>query len=267
MSDRELREYYRNKSAKPTYFTVRNDSVKLFCATAGNDTLPPLLLVHGAPGAWYGSRNVLDDTLLQQHYHIIAVDRLGYNMSRFKGKRRAVTSITTQAVAIHEALRLNKSRKKGIVMGSSFGGPIAAKLAIMYPEDFYHVVMLAAAIDPKKEKFWWFHRYIVQAPLKWCLPRFINNATDEKMSHVKELEKLQLEWSNLNIPATVVQGGADDIVDPANLDFAREQLKGKKADFIFLPTVKHMIRWERADLVKEILLTHVMNSPMADGTK
>lgn len=122
MTEKEIKKYYRDKPVKPTYFTIENDSVSLFCATTGSDTLPPLLLVHGAPGAWYGSRNLLDDTMVQKQYHIITMDRLGYNKSRFKKKRNAVTSIEMQAIAIHEALRLNRSNKTGVVMGSSFGG-------------------------------------------------------------------------------------------------------------------------------------------------
>src|SRR5438876_10307528 len=82
MTEKELRTYYKNKP-QPGYHTIQNDSVRLFCATAGADTLPPLLLIHGAPGAWYGSRNFLADPVLQQHYHMIAIDRLGYNKSRF----------------------------------------------------------------------------------------------------------------------------------------------------------------------------------------
>jgi pimeloyl-ACP methyl ester carboxylesterase len=254
MTDREVRAYYRDKTNKPVFFTIENDSVRLFCATSGADTLPPLLLIHGAPGAWYGSRNFLEDSLLQQHYHIIAVDRPGYNKSRFRGKRKAVTSITLQAVAIHEALRLNRSRQTGVVVGSSYGAPIAAKLAVLYPQYFHHLLMLAPAIDPDKEKFWWFHPYVRRGPVRWFLPRFINNATDEKFAHVKELRQLLPEWEKIAVPVTVVQGGADRIVDPANLDFARSQLAGKQAAFIFLPDAGHLIRWRNADVVRNILL-------------
>lgn len=261
MTSKELNAYYANKP-RPTYFTIQNDSVSLFCATAGADTLPPLLLIHGAPGAWYGNRNILGDTLLQQHYHIIAVDRLGYNKSRFKNKRRAVTSITTQAIAIHEALRLNRSFKTGVVLGSSYGGPIAAKMAVLYPTAFHHLIMLAPAIDPAKEKFWWFNPYIHHGPLRWLLPRFVNHATDEKYAHVKELTNMLGDWSRINIPVTVVQGDADRIVDPANLDFARKQLQGKQAAFIVVPNAGHLIRLQHEELVRSLLLKQalVMNN-------
>jgi pimeloyl-ACP methyl ester carboxylesterase len=263
-TNRELKKYYRDKPVKPTYFTIKNDSVELFCATTGADTLPPLLLIHGAPGAWYGSRVFLDDSLLQKHFHIIAIDRPGYNKSRFNGKRKAVTSIEIQAIAIHEALRLNKSTQKGTIVGSSYGGPIAAKLVILYPDNFNHLVLLAAAIDPDKEKFWWFNKWVHHGPVRWLLPRFINHATDEKYSHVKELRKLLPDWQKIVVPVTVVQGGADKIVNPVNFEFAKTQLKNKKADFIFLPDAGHLIRWQRPELVKNILLhpstQHTVNS-------
>jgi pimeloyl-ACP methyl ester carboxylesterase len=254
MTDKEINNHYKNKSVKPTYFTIKNDSVSLFCATTGSDTLPPLLLVHGAPGAWYGSRNLLDDTIVQKQYHIIAVDRPGYNKSRFNGKRGAVTSIETQAIAIHEALKLNKSSKTGVVMGSSFGGPIAAKIAIMYPDRFHQLVMLAPAIDPEAEKYWWFHLFIRGGLVRAMMPRFVNNATDEKFAHAEELRKLLPEWSKLSIPVTMVQGGEDNIVYPSNIDFAKKALLGKPAEFVFLPASGHMIRSQNPDIVRSIVL-------------
>src|ERR1700755_1565884 len=84
MTENQVKEYYKNKPVKPLYFTIQNDSVTLFCATTGAATLPPLLLIHGAPGAWYGNRNLLDDPALQKHFQVISVDRLGYDKSEFK---------------------------------------------------------------------------------------------------------------------------------------------------------------------------------------
>lgn len=253
-NDRDIREHYANRAIKPTYYTIQNDSLKLFVAATGSDTLPPLLLIHGAPGAWYGYLNMIDDTLLQRRFHIIAVDRLGYNHSSFK-KKRFVTSIETQARAALLALSLNRSRQKGVVLGRSFGAPIAAQMAILQPQHFSQLVMLAAAIDPAKEKFWWFSK-----PAKWWivrlwLPHRLNVATFEKFAHAKELEKLSKQWPKLQVPTTVVQGGKDWIVDPTNLDFARQQLVNKSANFIFLPEAGHLISNSHPELVRKLVLS------------
>ena len=264
MTKKELDAYYADKTVKPTFFTIQNDSVKLFCAATGADTLPPLLLIHGAPGAWYGSRNMLDDSILRQRFHVIAMDRPGYNHSRFKNRRSAVTSIGLQATIIHEALRLNRSRKKAIVLGSSYGAPIAAELSMRYPHVVSHLVMLAAAIDPEKEKFWWFHKYIRKGPAYWFLPRFLKTATDEKFAHRKELALLHQRWAQLQVPATIVQGGADNIIDPANFEYAKKQLAGKNAAFVYIPEAGHMLRFRQSALIREILLKRIDENRLPD---
>ncbi|WP_428659084.1 alpha/beta fold hydrolase [Runella sp.] len=264
-NERDLRKHYANKSIKPTYYTIQNDSLRLFVATTGADTLPPLLLIHGAPGAWYGYLNMVDDSILQSKYHIIAVDRLGYNHSKFR-KKSYVTSIDLQARAAALALSLNHSRQKGVLLGRSFGAPIAAKVAILNPNRFNKLVMLAPAIDPAKEKFWWFSK-----PAKWWvvrvwLPHRINVASFEKFAHSKELEKLALEWPLLQVPTTVVQGGKDWIVDPSNLDFARLKLAEKQAQFIFLPEAGHLISHSHPDLVRELVITPFQRTVAAPAT-
>jgi pimeloyl-ACP methyl ester carboxylesterase len=250
-SDKEISAHYAHRAVEPTFYTIENDSLKLFAATIGADTLPPLLLVHGAPGAWYGYLNMMDDSLLQQKFHIIAVDRLSYNHSKHK-KRRFVTSIETHAKAALLGLSLNHSRQKGVLLGRSFGAPIAAKMAMIAPTQFERLVMLAPAIDPAKEKFWWF-----STPAKWWivrmwLPRRLNVATFEKFAHVNELEKLKKEWSTLRVPTTVVQGGKDWIVDPSNLEYARRQIT--HAQLILLPEAGHLISYSHPSLVRELVM-------------
>ena len=153
-----------------------------------------------------------------------------------------------------EALRLNRSREKGIILGSSYGAPIALEIAVQHPEKFHHLFLLAPAIDPDKEKFWWFHKYIRRGPIHWFMPRFLKTATDEKFAHVKELHKLEPLWQQLSIPVTMIQGGTDNIVDPSNLDFAKKQLEGKQAEFIYLPEAGHLLRFHEPKLLRESLL-------------
>jgi len=259
-SDREIREHYANRTVKPTFYTIQNDSLKLFVATVGADTLPPLLLIHGAPGAWYGYLNMLDDSLLQKKFHMIAVDRLGYNHSSLR-KKRFVTSIEIQAKAAGLALSLNHSHKKGVVLGRSYGAPIAGQLAILQPRHFDKLVMIAPAIDPEREKFWWFSK-----PAKWWiirmwLPHRLNVATFEKFAHTKELEKLQKQWTELSVPTMVIQGGQDWIVDPKNLDFARRELLQREVSFIYLPEASHFITSTHQGLVRELIIKPFQSSP------
>ncbi len=254
MSEKEVKQHYADREVKPTFFTIRNDSIELFCATTGIDTLPPLLLIHGAPGGWFSGIGILDDPDLQKKFHIIAVDRIGYGKSKYKKRRKPVTSIEMQATAIHESLRLNRSFKPAVVYGTSYGAPIAARMITRYPGDFSHLVMVGGAIDPEQEKFWWFHRYANGLFVRLAMPRFINTASAEKFAHISELQKILPFWKDIRVPVTVIHGSEDNIVPVTNLDFARTQLKGTKAIFILAEGSGHLVRRSNPQLIKHILM-------------
>ena len=258
MTDREIRQHYTQREAlgfhtKPTFHTIENDTAKLFVATTGADTLPPLLLIHGAPGAWYGYIQMVDDTALQHRFQILSVERPGYGHSRKRGQR-SVREIDQQAGRIALALSLNRSGKPAIVMGRSYGAPVALRLATMMPQRIGHLVLISAAIDPDKEKFWWFSKFGRSPFIQWALPRPLNTATDEKYAHVTELKKLVPQWARLQTPVTVLQGGTDWIVDTTNFTFAKRMLAGKRAEFVFLPQSGHLITNSNPDLIRSLIV-------------
>ncbi|OIN61290.1 alpha/beta hydrolase [Arsenicibacter rosenii] len=258
MTEREIREHYAGRPLKPTFYTIDTDTSRLFVAATGADTLPPLLLIHGAPGAWYGYIRMLDDTLLSKQYHVISVDRPGYHKSRISGpwrKRRKQYTLGWQANTIAQALRLNHSGKPATVLGRSYGAPVAARLAADYPAQISQLFLVSPAIDPDAEKFYWFSTWGKFPLIQAFLPKFLNIATHEKFTHADELRKLLPSWSQIQAPVTVMQGGRDWIINACNFDFAKCVLDGKPANFIFLPEAGHLITNSHAELVRSLLLT------------
>ncbi len=258
MTDHEIRQHYAQRESlgfrvRPTFHTIENDTAKVFVATTGADTLPPLLLIHGAPGAWYGYIRMVDDTALQRRFQILSVERPGYGHSR-KGRQRSIPEIDQQAGRIALALSLNHSGKPAIVLGRSYGAPIALRLATMQPQRVGHLMLISSAIDPDREKFWWFSKFGKSPLVQWALPRPLNTATDEKYAHVAELKKLLPHWSALQTPVTVLQGGTDWIVDTMNFSFAKRMLTGKRAEFMFLPQSGHLITNSNPDLIRSLVL-------------
>jgi len=252
----DVRRYLAASSLKPTFHTIERDSMKLFCLTTGSDTLPPLLLVHGAPGNWFDLRNMLDDTFLRKKFQVIVIDRPGYGNSRKKDGRKAhsITSIDRQAHQIALALTLNRSGEKAIVLGRSYGGPIAARIAMLNPDKVKHLIMVAPPVDPSLEKFYWFSSWGNRKYIRFFLPGEFNTATDEKFDHVAQLEKLSRHWTSLQMEMTVVQGGDDWVVDPANLDFSRRMLPPLLTKFVYLPKAGHAITETHPELIRELIL-------------
>lgn len=253
ISAKEVRRHYADKKVKPKEIFIKNDTLSLSLASMGPDTLPMLLLIHGAPGSLWGYMNLMDDEDLQKHFHIVSVDRVGYGKSRLK-KRRYVTSIETQANALLPVFSLNKSDQKVIVLGRSYGAPIAARLTSMAPDKVKELIMVSPVIDPETERFFWFSKWGRMSFVQLFLPAAFNAATAEKYSHADELRKMLPVWERISVPTTVIQGGNDWIADPSNIDFAKKHIKSKRAQYIFLYNAGHMITFSHAAMIKEMLL-------------
>jgi len=256
ISAKQVRKHYAAKKVKPEERIIKNDTLALCIASVGADTLPMLLLIHGAPGSLWGYMNLMDDEDLQKRFHIVSVDRVGYGKSRLKMKKkhRYVTSIATQANALLPVFDLNKSKEKVTVLGRSYGAPIAAKLVSLEPDKVKELIMVSPVIDPEKEKFYWFSKWGRNSFIQLFLPGEFNTATAEKYSHSDELKKLLPVWHNLDVPTTVIQGGNDWIADPTNIDFAKKHIKSKRAQYIFLHKAGHMITYTHLSMIKEMLL-------------
>lgn len=252
-SDKELAQHYQNKKVKPTYHKINflNRHVH-YAKVSLNDTLPLLVFIHGAPGFWYGYMNLMDDSLLQTKYKMISVDRLGYGKS---GYGKAELSTQMQALSILEIVEQeNKSNKKVALLGRSYGAPIAAWLAINYPQNIDKLFMVSPVIDPQHEKFYWFSGIGKWKLTQLFLPDVLNVATKEKYAHITEMKKMQNKWKNLYVPSYVLTGENDNIADTANFSFAKKFLTNNNVYFNKLKNTGHLITYERAGYVKELLM-------------
>lgn len=249
---RDVRKHYANRT-KPQLLCIKNDTLCIQVASSGADTLPLLLLIHGAPGAWWGYMNMLDDTILQKKFHIVSVDRLGYGNSWLK-RRKPIGSIETQAQCLLNVLNLNKSCEPAIILGRSYGAPIAAKMASMKPEAFKQLIMVSPVIDPDNERFYWFSKYGRNPLVQLFLPREFNTATKEKYMHSEELRKLLPVWEKLSTPVVVIQGGNDWIGDPVNIEFAKKKISSQKSQYITFPNAGHMLTYSHLETIKQLII-------------
>lgn len=237
-----------------THFIEHTDT-RLHFVSLGDPYAPPILFIHGAPGNWKAYNTLLQDSVLRSRFHIISVDRLGYGKSR-KRKQKVVTSIVQQADAIVEALHVNLSGEKALIVGRSYGAAIAAEIGIRYAEKTKNIFLISPVIDPDKEKYFWF----AYAAKHWFVRQFLSldliAATDEKFAHERELRKIQEDWHNLRVPTTVFMGGRDWIADLGNFHFAKKKLKKENSKFIYIPDAGHMI----AETHPQIVLSEILDT-------
>lgn len=210
---------------------------------------PPLLFVHGSPGAWDAFKGYFKRDSLIQRYKMMSVDRPGFGYSDF-GKHEP--SIEKQAAYIAPILKAQK--EPVILVGHSLGGPVIARLAMDYPEYVKALVFIAPSIDPNLEKTKWIQYPAHWKATRWLVPRVLRVTNEEILPLKKELEKMLPLWNKITIPVIFVQGGKDNLVPKENLDFAKKVLTATQIKAFFYPDYNHFIPFTHPDIVEKAIL-------------
>lgn len=256
VTEKEIKVHYDSLSFKPDYKIVEGNRFSIFTANFGSDSLPLVLMLHGAPGRWEGFRKQLDDSTFHSKYHLMAPDRPGYGKSYYKRKYRK-TNITKQAELLLEVLKLNKSESKPILIGRSYGAPVAAYMAYKNPEKFSKLILMSPAVNPAAEKFFWFSKYGKWPPIRWIIPKRMKTATDEKVDHVKELCDLEPIWDQIITPTVLMYGGRDWVVSKENFEYVKQRINPQYLkEVIFIPDGGHRISRSHADVLKRVINTN-----------
>lgn len=260
LTDKELATHFKTTVAQPKYNTLTTTlgTMHYVQLTPSNNNLtqPLIVFVHGAPGAWYGYLEYLEDSLLATKATMISIDRPGYGKSGTKVE----VSIQKQAALIATVIANQKQGRKVVLVGRSYGSPICARIAMDNPQLVDGMLLIASAIDPDLEKFWWFSKLGKWKVVRLFLPKLLNKATDEKFAHVAQLRTMDSLWHTITIPTIAVQGGNDNIINPKNLDYAKRKLTGTNAQFIYEPTFTHFIASQQPQYVKHIIINKLLPS-------
>lgn len=117
---------------------VEANGAKVHVIEAGRDG-PPILMIHGA------SANAREFTFtlaprLQDDFRVLMADRPGHGYS---GRPEAAETLEVQAAQMAAVLRKLAPEQKAVVVGHSYGGAVALRLALDYPDLVNGVVLLA----------------------------------------------------------------------------------------------------------------------------
>jgi len=253
MSDRQITKHYKNRHIKPVMKYLSYKDYHILHAIVGDTSKPLLLFIHGSPGAWYSYMKLMDDSALLANYRMIAVDRIGFDKSNYGV---AITSIDEHVNYLEKLVaEYNITGQKVFVMGSSYGGPIAASFAAHNPKLVQELFLLSPVIDPASEKIFWFSYMARLSFINMWLHQSLNVASEEKFTHKKELRRLKPLWKDIRCKTTVVMGKNDWMASPRNLAFAQKMLTNANgADFYLLDNTGHVILYHNPGLVKKLLL-------------
>ena len=255
-TDKQLRESFSKKGQNVQIYhdTIFGTSIRYIADKKQNKNLKTVIFVHGAPGSSADFLKYLQDTTLQKMANLVAVDRLGYGFSEY-GKPE--TSIAKQANTIAEIAKKYNDNKI-ILVAWSYGGPIIGKMAMDNP-NYQHLVMLAPAVSAKDEKYFWLGNLAKWKATKWLVPTPLVVAETEKLSHQKELKKLEPNWSKIKTSITYFQGNKDFLVPYKNMAFLKSKIDTTLLKTITLKGRNHFIPFTEYKRIKKELIKIIGN--------
>jgi pimeloyl-ACP methyl ester carboxylesterase len=125
------------------------DGVRVHYQEAGQSDAPAMILIHGfAASNLVWSKVLLE--IAEQGFRVIAPDLLGYGYSE-KPRRFDYTILRQAQMVVSLMKRLGIER--GVVVGSSYGGAIAATIALDHPELVEKLILIGAVTNNKPTRY------------------------------------------------------------------------------------------------------------------
>ena len=259
-TDKELAVEFREQRLRPAvhYYRVREPGEAprtiRFMETPtvpGDSLLPVILFVHGAPSSLSFFNEFFKDTTLLNRAQLVSVDRPGYGYSDFG---RVETSIVRQAELLQPLIDRYRKAPYLMIVGSSYGGSVSARLAMNNPNRVNHVVFVSSALGPGLERTYSIS-YFADSPLiHWVVPPLLRLANDEKLAHRQALEAILPDWPKIRSNITMLHGQRDELVYPTNVSFAQAHLINARVKQFLLPENRHDIVFNKRQYMTDIIL-------------
>lgn len=219
--------------------------------SAGNPKGRKVLFIHGTPGDASDWTRFM--RRIPEGQHRLAVDRPGFGQS---GPGAPVVALSDQACAIAALARTGQG--PAVVVGSSYGGPVALQLAADHPQLVSGVLLVGAAGDPEREKTHPLQRLAATRAARGLLPRALAHSNAELLALRRELEDLGEGIGGIRAPVTILQGLDDTLVPAENSAYLAARLVGAvRRRVVFVERAGHFLHILFAELVEEAL-RHVL---------
>lgn len=250
VSDAEARKIFARQNLAVVIISKKICSRNMHYAQTGNDTLPTVVFIHGSPGSWNAFVRYLYDKDLLMTYRLISIDRPGFGYSDFGN----TCNLQKQSDLISALLQSLSNGKAIHLVGHSLGGPLIIKIAADHPELISSLVILAGAVDPSLENKEYWRPVIAYTPLRLLVPSAMRYSNDELWYLKKDLKKLKDDFAKVICPALIFHGDKDNLVPPANADYAKKMLIHSRTETTIFTGANHFIVWSKYTEIKEALL-------------
>ena len=251
-SDKALKKKCKKKHL---HYSIKYDSFenKLYRYLEMNTfpEAPTIIFVHGAPGSATAFTAYFEDTTLTNHYNMVILDRPGYGYSDYGH----YLSLEKQAEWIKSLVLKNFKQNPVFLIGHSFGGSIVARAAVLLDTAINGTIMIAPALDPENEKYFWFGKLGKWKSTRWLVSKALQISADEKYNHEASLKSIEPDWGNLKTPIMHIHGNKDKLVPFVNLAYSKHVFDSAVLEAAVWENDGHLIPFNKvSELTQSIYL-------------
>ncbi|MCF6182688.1 alpha/beta fold hydrolase [Lutibacter sp.] len=205
-----------------------------------------IVFIHGSIGSALDFKKYMLDSILRKKSNLITYDRIGYGIYQ--------TGNVQESIAFEkemlEDLTRNLNPKKTILVGYSYGGPIAMASKKKYKK----IILLAPAMYSSEEKMPWLLNFYKWKITRWLVPKTWQAASKEKLSHKADLQYFEKLWNENPSTIICIQGADDWIVPYQNSLLLQQQISPEKFKLVTLKNAGHGLVWTNFKEIKQVLI-------------
>jgi len=191
-------------------------------------------------------KNYLSDSILNMKANLISYDRIGYGINQTGNVQE---SIAFEVEMLEEIIE-NLNEKEIILVGYSYGGPIV----LASKRNYKKIVLLAPAVYSEVEPMHWGLNIYKWKATRWLLPAVWRAASKEKLSHKKDLQQFENDWSLTPSNIISIHGNEDWIVHYENSEYLNSIFSSKQFELVTLNEAGHALVWTHFKKIRNTIL-------------
>ncbi|MBN1484209.1 MAG: alpha/beta hydrolase [Chloroflexia bacterium] len=236
----------------------------------------PVLFLHGWMGSWRYWWATMEN--VAEHFRTYSFDFWGFGDSDKQAEGHNIDEYVEQVVRFLDGMGIARTR----LVGHSMGGMVALKMALAYPERVVRVATAGAVIEGsalapllKLTSNQLIARFFVRRTLVTSIwtrlmqnirsgwRRWFQEVVDDSakgsqeaiLGSVRSMRRTDLrpELASLKVPALIIHGSEDDIVDPDQAEIF-EQIHVPMAQVVVMENCRHFPFMDDPQTFNRILL-------------
>ena len=214
---------------------------------AGDDQGGRVIFLHGAPADAKSWNKLLERADEIGASELIVVDRMGYGNSTSEDELTLAGHAASIRPFLDEAIDPST-----VIVGHSYGGPVALRVAADYPDKVGGIVLVAGACDAYMRDAQWFRRSVDR--IRLLVPEDWERANRELLALTDENRQMESLLGQVTCPVVIVHGTWDGVCPhESTVAYLQDRLVNADVRVVSINRAGHNLHLSHLDQVIEAI--------------